>query len=547
MPDISERDVTLRFTHGRPGGYEFISRYRGLVVIPCNECCPSLLTELRLLSKGLITPAPQVTVNLELCLKPLKESHFYIAHRSSTLGSSFPLFDRLGSLTLGQNPAYQLYSFGGGYAGSASCLMVTDEHDAFLIDCGASVSLLARFQQDSSGPNPLPDFDTMMRIIEDRNLSLQGLFVTHSHYDHIWAIYHLLTKPGRSDLLVYGHPFSTMFASQMVEQRQIDARTDPAQTFHLRTEPLRPWQETSVGQFTISAFPVFHSIPGSYGYVIRPIDGRGALVITGDYKARYNSPLDCLTFRRELTKIGPVRLLASDATNAELSGYTDLESAATEGLVNAIRDARGQVIITHVSSNLERLATIYQICRLMDKTMSICGSSLERAVDIYRASGSVMPRLSSNDPASSEVVVVTGCQADENSVLGRLSWGESVQGLRLNPRIRVINSSRSIPGREEAVAAMHERIRGLEVELFTNDDGSHGISDRHQYTTHVSGHGSKDDIYDTIEALQPEYFVPIHCNPAAKASAAQVALQASTSLTPANIILTGKTNYIINW
>ena len=548
-PDIAERGVTLTFGPGdsRPGGREFIARYQGLVVIPCEECCPALIF---LLKQSLTNPT--LLVDLELKEKPINRTQFYIAHQSREIGSAFPVFDEQGSLILGNNPRSEFYSFGGGYAGTACCQLITDGETAFLVDCGISVGLLHRRHTNGSSTSPLPDFDSLLKVIEERKLKLEGIFATHAHLDHIWAIYDLLQRLGRNDLIVYGHPFTTMFASHLVERRQADANLDISQYYHLRIERLTPWQEIRLGRFTIQAFPVFHSIPGSVGFVIRPADNRGSLVITGDYKARYNSPLDCLTFRKDLGMIGPVQLLVGDATNAEIQGYTDLETAVIEGLINALREVRGQAIISLISSNLERLSAIYNICRLMGKSMSICGTSLERAVDVYRSAGSVMPRLSSSAPAESDVVVVTGCQGDPMSVLDRLSYGQSVQGVRLNPNnTRVIISSRAIPGREADVAEMIARIRGLGVEVFANEsqDASenHGMSDRRQHTTHVSGHGCSDDIFDTIEALRPEYYLPSHCNPSAKAAAAQIALDASPNMTQSNIVLPNLTNYSVFW
>lgn len=549
MPDIEERHVTLTFGPGdaRPGGREFIARHHGLVVIPCEECCPTLLFQLRQSRQQL--EGLTLSVDLERRVKHLQRSEFYVAHESRQ-DSPFPVFDGQGKLTISSDADYEFFSFGGGYAGSASCMLVSDGETAFLVDCGVSVGLLSRSRLDSSCPSPLPDFDGLLKVIEERKLKLEGIFATHLHLDHIWAIYDFFSRLGRNDVPVYGDGFTTMFASQLVEQRQAEAQLDATQTYHLKTERLNPWQEVKVGRFTLQAFPVFHSVPGSVGFIIRPADNRGALVITGDYKARYDSPLDCLTFRKDLAEIGQVKLLVGDATNAEIPGYTDLESAVNEGMINALRGHRGQKIISMISSNLGRLSNIYNLCRLMGKSIAICGNSLERAVDVYRSSGSVMPRLVSADPAESEVVVVTGCQADPGSVLERLSRGQSVEGLRLLPSTRVIMSSRAIPGRENDVTEMIDRIRELGVEIFTNEDqdsSPHGASDWHQHTTHVSGHGCSDDIFDTVEALEPEYYLPTHCNPSAKASAAQIALEASPNMTTANIILPNLTTYNISW
>ena len=103
-------------------------------------------------------------------------------------------------------------------------------------------------------------------------------------------------------------------------------------------------------------------------------------------------------------------------------------------------------------------------------------------------------------PRSELLVIAAGTQAEPQSALSRLAWGDHPK-LKLNSGDAVILSSRTIPGNDRAVwdlVCEFER-RGIDVHVGATDPG-----------IHVSGHACREEQSRMIEWIQPRAFVPIH-------------------------------------
>jgi ribonuclease J len=132
-----------------------------------------------------------------------------------------------------------------------------------MVDCGVSFA----------GPD-LPGIDLITpgyRYIEKRRDKLDGIIITHAHEDHIGAL-----------LTLWPH----------FRRRSISAAS-PRHCWRQRTPPIgcsrpspfkrfEPRAPFTIGDFTITAVPVSHSIPESHSLLIEAGDRR--VVHTGDWK-----------------------------------------------------------------------------------------------------------------------------------------------------------------------------------------------------------------------------------------------------------------------
>ena len=112
----------------------------------------------------------------------------------------------------------------------------------------------------------------------------------------------------------------------------------------------------------------------------------------------------------------------------------------------------------------------------------------------------VSPERAREVPRSELLVIAAGTQAEPQSALSRLAWGDHPR-LKLNSGDAVILSSRTIPGNDRAVwdlVCEFER-RGIDVHVGATDP-----------SIHVSGHASREEQSRMIEWVQPRAFVPIH-------------------------------------
>lgn len=112
----------------------------------------------------------------------------------------------------------------------------------------------------------------------------------------------------------------------------------------------------------------------------------------------------------------------------------------------------------------------------------------------------VSPERAREVPRSELLVIAAGTQAEPQSALSRLAWGDHPR-LKLSSGDAVILSSRTIPGNDRAVwdlVCEFER-RGIDVHVGATDP-----------SIHVSGHACREEQAQMIEWIQPRAFVPIH-------------------------------------
>ncbi|MCC7208702.1 MAG: ribonuclease J [Anaerolineae bacterium] len=356
-----------------------------------------------------------------------------------------------------------------------------------VIDCGVMFP-----EGDMPGIDlVLPQFDYVVQN-QDR---LRGIVLTHGHMDHIGGLPYLMR---RLRAPIYGTALTIGMVRRQLEEAHVLQQAD----LHIIDE-----RETlSLGAFSVHAFPVAHSIPGSVGLVIdTPV---GSIVHTGDYKLDETpaggriTDLDAL---RALTPNGVLALLA-DSTNADRPGRTPTEKLVADELDRLFDEAKGgRIIIATFASLLARLQEIMVLAHKHKRKVALTGRSLEENVGLARElgylnapDGLIVP-VDAPIPDGELLILATGSQGEPRSALNRMAQGEHRQ-TQVKPGDTIIISGGTIPGNEEEVGRMLNK-------LF--ERGANVIYGK-LATVHVSGHGSRDEMQAMIEAVRPRFLIPVH-------------------------------------
>jgi ribonuclease J len=261
-----------------------------------------------------------------------------------------------------------------------------------------------------------------------------------------------------------------------------------------------------LGAFKVSLFPVAHSIPGSVGLVIdTPV---GVVVHTGDYKldeTPVGGRTTDLARLRRLTPKGVLALLA-DSTNADRPGRTPTEQLVAEELDRLFAEAKsGRIIIATFASLLARLQEIMRLAEKHGRKVVLTGRSLEENVALARELGyltvpdCLFVDSTANLPDRKLVILATGAQGEPRSALNRMAQGEHRQ-VQIKPGDTIIISGGTIPGNEEEVGRMLNKLFALGANVIYGKLA----------TTHVSGHGSRDEMAAMLDAARPKYLIPVH-------------------------------------
>lgn len=337
----------------------------------------------------------------------------------------------------------------------------------------------------------IPDY-TYLRGKEDR---LRGIVITHGHEDHIGALPHFLQE------------FNAPVYATKLTRGLIDVKLSSSLQKRVKLQTMEPGDVLHLGPFEIEPYHVCHSIPDSVGLgITTPV---GLIVHSGDYKLDH-TPVDGwptdLAKLVEFNQRGVLALLA-DSTNSVNAGSTPSERTLTTALEDVFRGAKGRVIVATFASLISRIQQVIEVAQRFGRKIAIAGSTMVKNIKMARKLGYLDiaddALLSLQDinrlPPSQVTILATGSQGEPSSILGRLALGRH-PALRVTPGDTIVLSSHTIPGNEETVNAVINRLfqRGGNVVY-------HPVA-----PVHVSGHASQEEQKMLLSVVRPKFFVPVH-------------------------------------
>lgn len=346
----------------------------------------------------------------------------------------------------------------------------------------------------------LPGVDFLVPDLEylHRCPHIHGLILTHGHEDHIGGVPHLLQA----------HPEMAIYATAHVEEI---LRVRLAEYREIRNTTIRRLPEEGsrleLGPFGLETIAVAHSIPCARSIVLHtPV---GTILHTADFKFD-DDPIDGVHTDidrfRDLGSAGVLALLI-DSTNADRAGSTPGEHVAAAGLLDVIAGAEERVFVTLFSSNIHRLQSLYKIANETGRRVAVVGASLIRHLDIAERLGllhvpseiRIAPKHAMGLPRNQLLVAVTGSQGEPSSALSRIAF-ERHRDFFIEAGDLVIHSARRIPGNEKRIERVFNELVRIGVHIVTPDDAP----------VHVSGHPAREDIRRILDAVRPQYVIPVH-------------------------------------
>lgn len=395
-------------------------------------------------------------------------------------------------------PEVKIISFSGQEGATGNMTLYECEDDLIAVDCGIS------FPDDTLPGIDLviPDFTYVLENIH----KFRGVVVSHAHEDHLGAIPFLLREV---NVPIYASKVVQEFLKERIRDKASEDILNQT-SMHLLDETVTP---IKLGNFTIEAFNVNHSVPNSLGIVINTPQGR--ILHMADYKVDFQPVLDKPIDLEALTRYGKegVLCLLSDCLGADTKGGSEPESSMNETFINLFHGAEGrQIMVTQISSNIARIYQIVKAAQKVNRKVVLGGRSIEKASEIGRNLGYLdfpeevfVTERQAQDYYEDELVyIVAGCFGQMGSTADRISRGEH-KYIQLEENCRfIVSAEPGPPGSRVPMESMRDRLVLAGAEVIYPKIYDH---------LHISGHGHRTDLETVAAAVKPKYFIPIGGSP----------------------------------
>ncbi len=388
--------------------------------------------------------------------------------------------------------------------------------DVFIFDVGVHLPAIIEMQDEAAKVYSEHDLRKSGAIPNDLVLDKLGwtnkvraILISHAHLDHVGAVPYLVHR--YPDAVIMGSPFTMAVLETIIRDEKIHVKNKRKIVHPNSIHIVKGITEDYKVEFihtthsTIQCtFIALHSKDGTFFY---------ALDFKFDNYPTIGNPPNYKRFR-ELGKKG-IKVAVIDSLYAGTEKKPGGEKVAKQLLEEAFHSARSNdtaLFVTTFSSHIERLNSIVEFAKKTGRKIVFIGRSLNKYVNaaievrqcpfrksIYmvRYKNQVESMLKKiNENRGKYVVVCTGHQAEEGSILDRISKNET--HFIFKPGDNLIFSSSVIPVPINLLARerMDKRLRKMGVKIQTD--------------VHVHGHGSREGLRELLDILKPEHIIPAH-------------------------------------
>lgn len=369
-----------------------------------------------------------------------------------------------------------------------------------VVDCGMG------FLEEEIGAGDVQYCDTAW--LEKHKKDVVAFVMTHGHEDHIGALKYIWPK--------FRKPiYCTRFPAEILRRTfaGIEMDFDPDKDI---VEFDYHGAQLDLDPFVVETFHVTHSVPEAQMLIIKTPAGK--ILHTGDWTFNDGNPIEDNTNYERLTEIGSdPKLLACvcDSTSSERQTPQTTEIQVRDALAEVMKGAPGRVFVTGYSRSLARIKMFAEAARAAGRVAAIKERSNPSPVPYvglpeFREIGIKEGYLKEDDvylfeeikdlPAEKQAIFLTGSQGEKYAMLTRLCNGH-VKELKLMPTDTVIFSAIIIPGREQDVSYLYNKLARMGIKTHTIFDTDH---------IHASGHAGRPEFERFYDMVHPQVSIPMH-------------------------------------
>lgn len=332
-------------------------------------------------------------------------------------------------------------------------------------------------------------------FLENYQDKIDALFVTHAHEDHFGAIAHIWPQ---LQCPIYACEFTAGHISRRLAEYKLEKIA--------KINTVKIGQHIKLDNFDVEFASLPHSTPQNCGLIIRTPYGN--IVHATDWRFDDNS-LDMITMSeasfKQVADDG-VTLYVGDSTNMATSLPEPSEMEVRQSLLQLVPQFENTLVATCFASNIMRMESLLLAADAAGRTPVIAGMSLIQNLEIAKECGYlkdcpkyVEAKDAKEIPLDKILYICAGSQGNYRSSLTRIVNGEN-KDIQLGKGDAIIFSSKIIPGNEEKIERMQEKLRDAGVDVISAEE----------YLVHASGHANPSQIVKMYKFLKPQIVLPVH-------------------------------------
>lgn len=406
----------------------------------------------------------------------------------------------------------KIHTVGGYNEVGKNMTVVEYEDDAFIFDFGFYLpSIVSMSERDKvmtekrlRNVDAIPDDSVIKKIAH----KVCAQFIGHAHLDHVGG------APFMSDKYkapIYGTPFTIEVLQSLLNDNDAVLQNPmhkikPNSSFYVQGKKRK---------YKVDFINITHSTVQTV--MIGLHTPKGVILYANDFKID-DTPILGLKPNykrlRELQKEG-ILCFVVDSLYSGTQRKTPSEKIARgllEEVFMTIQNKNAGMIVTTFSSHIARLKSIVEFGKKLDREVVFFGRSLDKYCNAAKNSN-IAPFLSDvrmskyrkqnerlfakvNKNKKKYLVVCTGHQGEPGAILERLSRKDLP--LQITKSDNIIFSSSVIPTdvNREQFRKMESRLKKFHPRIFRD--------------AHVSGHGGREDLRDTMHIVKPQHVLPSH-------------------------------------
>lgn len=332
-------------------------------------------------------------------------------------------------------------------------------------------------------------------FLEAYKEDILGLFITHGHEDHLGAIAQIWPS---LQCPVYGTDFSLGLVKERLSEYKMQELVPMVSVNQQRVVKL--------GSFEVEFISIAHSIPETSALFIKTPHGN--IMHATDWRFDDNKLSMVKTDFTALKRAAEegVDIFVCDSTNVMVDKPQASEEDVRNNLLKIVPEMQGGIVATCFASNIMRLESLVLAARAAERTPVLVGRSLTTNVKIAKKCGYLTEYTDIHTvdeveglTADKALYICTGSQANYRSAMTVIANDES-KYIKLGAEDNVIFSSKMIPGNEDKIERLQEKILAKGANLVTEED----------YLVHTSGHACKKDLQAMYDLLKPRIVLPVH-------------------------------------